>query len=212
MRMWSLTTCNSGSIVRSRLLSRRRARDQRIPESRPGFSLLEIMIALSIAAALVAVVVVTAKSRLEDAEARALRQSLEAIRDGIGYFRRNVGGYPADLLQLARPPGAPGVSASDICQAALTAPELALWRGPYLAQDVTAAGIQVGMSRILNGLSRDPPNSTTVGDIVITVDSVEMEIADLVEEAVDGDPPDLAAGVVRYVPPTLTYRIRIREC
>ncbi len=185
---------------------------------RAGFTVVEVIVTLAIMAIALTTVVMTAKGRVEDAEAEALVSTLEAYRVATVNFREHVTGWPGYGRQLVYPPDAAvapvNVKDDDICEIGFLASDIAAWRGPYLAQRLDLNGLRVGNALINNKFLRDPAGNTIAGELVIAVSQVDDEIATLVDAAIDGKPANFATGAVRFIPATdsLTYRVRIGGC
>lgn len=184
-----------------------------------GFSLGEVLVAVTIIAVLTAVLVPSIMHRIKTANATALRDQLLNLNTAIYQFRQDVGKYPSALSQLTTP-----ITTSDqnSCYGATTSlfgsTEVSNWKGPYLSYPVSASGIQSADGAVINSsLTRSPLGTTTSqnGSIIISVDNVERDVAWKVDSLVDPPINNLGNGVSRHdaaVMGTLTYYIAVRGC
>lgn len=173
-------------------MKRRRARRG----SRPGFTMIEILVVLAVLAALAAVIGRNVASTTQSGRSAALAESLDALRRSIYAYRGDVRRYPTNLSQLSAQPQA---GALDLCGRNLPTAFRESWRGPYTAQTITASGIQVGDARIRDALeSAAPQGIETPGTLLIVVDDVDEAIAVSLERAYDGDDTTDAADVIRW--------------
>lgn len=185
---------------------------------RRGFSIVEIIVALLIMAAIAAVMVPAMKSRIDASEAAAIIDNLKQIRHASLAYRDNVGRYPKFLTQLQARPSAGAVGNTDICNVTLPQPAIDNWKGPYLAQRFTGTGLQVGGAIISNTLDRNtvpPTASQPEGFLKVSVNDVEQTIAQEVDRAFDplnAGIVDLVGGSITWANGLLTFWIAIRSC
>lgn len=190
-----------------------------------GFTFMEIVVALAIIAVLTAVIIPGLTLRLRSAQASSLIQDMRAVNTAIQQYRENVGRYPSNLNQLT----SSTVPQFDLCGAALPASLSALWRGPYLAQDVTN-GFVSGDANIKSPLIRSPsstaPTFTNLdGTLEIDIEKVDSLSAETIDAAFDGYTGSITrfdAGTVRWVPVagasgmgkigTIIYILPVRGC
>lgn len=194
---------------------------------RRGIALVEALVALAILALLAAVLIPTLKSQLDKSEVSAVVANLQAIREAVLAYRENVGFYPQELVQLATRPGVNDVTTNNSCGAETPDANIARWRGPYIAQSLTASGIPSGEVTIRNTLVRSPVDAT---DSNLPEGTLRVEVADAynsanhafvgdVERAFDGSSNDLSTGAIRWTPSeplgivgVLEFHIAIRGC
>lgn len=190
-----------------------------------GFTFTEIVVALAIIAVLTAVILPGLTLRLRAGQATSIIQDLRAINVAIQQYRENVGRYPGSLNQLA----SSTVPQIDLCGNTLPSNLSALWRGPYLAQDV-ANGFVSGDANIKLPLIRNPPTAGPTytsldGTLRIDIERVDSLSAETIESAFDGYTGSLTrfdGGTVRWAPVagasgmgkigTITYTMPIRGC
>lgn len=166
-----------------------------------GFTFTEIVVALAIVAILTAVVLPGVALRMRSAQAAAIIQDMRTLNSAISQYRENVGRYPKNLNQLA----SSTVPQFDLCGNSLPATLTALWRGPYVAQDL-ANGFVSGDALILLPISRDPattaPNSTILDGVMkIDITRVDSLSAEAIEAAFDG----YSASITRYTRGTIQW-------
>ncbi len=187
--------------------------------ARHAFTLVEIIVALLLMATLAAVLIPALTSRMNGGEAAAIIDDLKQIRIATVAYRDNVGRYPRKLAQLSQRPSV-AVGDTDLCNVG-TLPQASIdsWRGPYLAQRVTSAGLQVGSSTIRNDMDRDPTAPTAAnpeGFLRVAVDSVSETVATEVDRAFDpltvSGTADLGLGAVTWSASVLRFWIAIRGC
>lgn len=168
-----------------------------------GFTFTEIVVALAIIAVLTAVIIPGLTLRLRSAQASSLIQDMRAVNTAIQQYRENVGRYPSNLNQLT----SSTVPQFDLCGAALPASLSALWRGPYLAQDVTngfVSGDAIFKSPLVRSPSSTAPNFTNLdGTLEIDIEKVDSLSAETIDAAFDGytgSSTRFDGGTVRWVP------------
>lgn len=166
-----------------------------------GFTFPEIVVALAIIAILTAVVLPGVALRMRSAQAASIIQDMRTLNSAIGQYRDNVGRYPGNLNQLA----SSTVPQIDLCGNTLPATLSALWRGPYIAQDI-GNGFVSGDALILLPITRDPattaPNSTVLDGVMkIDITRVDSLSAEAIEAAFDG----YSASVTRYTRGTIQW-------
>lgn len=181
-----------------------------------GFTILEIIVALLIMAALAAVMVPSLKARMDAAEAAAIIDNLKQIRVASIAYRENVGRYPKYLTQLQARPSA-AVGDVDICDGFMPQSAIDRWNGPYLAQRFTSSGLQVGGATVLNDLKRNqaPTGVQPEGFLIVEVQTVDVVIAREVDRAFDplnAGIVDLTGGSVSWESGLLRFWVAIRSC
>src|SRR5437870_644141 len=127
---------------------------------RSGLTLVEIVVALVILAVVAAMLYPTAASQLRSGQSAALANQLDNLRQAIGNFDQNVQRFPSVLTQLTVSP----LSGNDACGTVIPGANIALWRGPYITQNITG-NMPIGDATIQNTLVRNP--ATGVGQPAI---------------------------------------------
>jgi prepilin-type N-terminal cleavage/methylation domain-containing protein len=176
---------------------------------RTGFTLLELLVVVVLAGALLAALVPAVLGRLRVGEQAAIMADFSAIRSAMLAFKQDVGVYPADLRELAV---APTAASRDICNRPLSSSATG-WNGPYLSREIPATGLPSGSGLIRIAVRRSPAGSSPSGTAFVDVDGVEGQIASEIERAVDGN-GDLTGGTVRWVAATrvLSFAIPVSRC
>ena len=162
---------------------------QRRPlRARLGFTLVEIVTAVIIVAALTAVTIPVFMQRSRAARADAIVSELENLRTSLLLFYNDVGRIPARLDYLYAMP----VSPFDVCAAAIPSLNSGRFRGPYVARPLyrlNPAGA-VNSYPLSTGDSVETILSSVtfngVKAIQISVYGPEKDIVDLVDTKVDG--------------------------
>lgn len=162
-----------------------------------GFSLLELMVALAIIVIMTAVIALETLPQLPSARAASLSKSLDALKQAAQNFQMNVGAYPGNLHQLVVPLGQLGTPL-DVCGGAIPQGGINGWRGPYLLQNVTSAGIPVGASTIASELSWIGAGAGGSAQLRIRVTEVDRAVAEVLEEHLDAPDFDFSAGNILW--------------
>lgn len=100
--------------------------------ARSGFTLAEVLVALTLIAILSSVIVPAVRGRLQDAYESAIVAEFDNLSSAIAAYRQDVGKYPPalDYLTALRAP------IVDRCGVALTAAAQANYRGPYVTREI----------------------------------------------------------------------------
>lgn len=160
--------------------------------ARRGFSMMEILVALAIIAALTAVLVPALAGKLRDSRTTAISQTLLGLSQGIAEFKRATTRYPGSLTLLTT---APTSESPDICGNILSTIPASLWRGPYSSREILSEGISMGDAVIQASLSRVVSGTS----IWLMIDSKDVENASAsdLEASLDGGAPDAGTGTIR---------------
>jgi prepilin-type N-terminal cleavage/methylation domain-containing protein len=168
-----------------------------------GFTMMEIVVALTIMAIMVAVIVPSLKARIDQAGIATLQTTLDNVLEGIRNYKTNVTRYPQRLQQLSIAPNS--LVPSDLCGTSIISGTPALstnWRGPYISMQIdtttsgssTPRGLSIGDYVANDLLVRSPTTSTTPGRVDVLVPSVIQADWLSLNDAVDGTSvPPLAA-------------------
>jgi prepilin-type N-terminal cleavage/methylation domain-containing protein len=175
-----------------------------------GFSMAEVLVTLAILAVLAALVIPQVTGQLQKGQSTALANQLTNLRTAIVSYRENVSRYPKALIQLTT---APVVGDVDLCGTALSASNRNAWRGPYLTQPVLVTGMPVADFIVRNNIVRNPATdaAVAVGQLLLTVKSVPIEVAADLEKQFDGDSV-YTTGNIQYAGDSLTFVMPIRNC
>lgn len=149
---------------------------------RAGFTVLEIVVALTMLVVMVAVIVPSMTNRIHQAQVSAMNTTLDALLTGIRNYKSNVTRYPQRLQQLSYIPTTN--RPFDICTPANNILGFASkWRGPYVSLQIDSTsptdplsprGLQIGDYVANDLLIRTPTGSTTPGRIDIQVPGVSQ--------------------------------------
>lgn len=173
-----------------------------------GFTLTEILVAVTIVGLLAVIVVPVVLGRLDDSRAEAIATEMTNLQTGLKLFNRDVGRYPSRLDYLNVLPGSGVV---DACGAAISAQNQAKFRGPYISRTIemiNLAGPPVNTRYILatgdsveSVLTRttitNPVSGAVQQVLQIRVFGPEQDITETVDKNVDGL-IDRLNGIVRY--------------
>jgi type II secretory pathway pseudopilin PulG len=187
----------------------------------------EIAVALVIIAIMVAVIVPSLTTRLNQAKITTLQTTLDNVLTGIRNYKTNVTRYPQRLQQLSFVPNS--FAPNDICGTSIVTSSS--WRGPYIslqidpttASNANPRGLPIGDYIANDLLVRSPTTSTTPGRIDVVVPGVIQTDWQSLNNAVDGvtgNVPPLAAngddtsGTVHWssTAATLYYGMVIAGC
>ena len=183
--------------------------------ARAAFTMVEILVALAIIAILAAILVPTVGSQLRQGKSTAVANQLSNLRSSIDAYRQNVVRFPLVLTVLTTLPGATAV---DACGTVVPAANRALWRGPYLNDNILG-DFPVGDATILNQLVRIPAaGAGAPGILEILAINVDSTVAADLEAQFDGTPIVAASyttGTIQWTAAgldTLKFLIPIRGC
>ena len=176
----------------------------------PGFTMMEILVALAIVAVLTAVLLPVLGSKMRDARTAAIAGTLQGLSQGIAEYKKAVTRYPRSLSLLTTPPTAASL---DACGNSST--PFQLWRGPYVSREMLATGTQMGDGAIQDQLRRVTAGSSTY--LMIDVTGVETKSANDLETMFDGTTAlPSTTGTIRTVvsgtTTDVTYSIPINGC
>lgn len=194
---------------------------------RGGFSVLEIVVSVSIVATLAVLIVSSVDALVDKVRMDLIEDTLREYEDAIEKFRAKVGSNPGKLSQL----GTPITTAdSDPC-ALYSSQNVAAWAGtppaggPYINQLLPNGPFKIGtFGMAQNVLTRDPPTQGGLQRfhfLSYTITGVTRDDAISINERIDGsadlDPasPNNLTGTVQWGNPdsqgfvTVTYRLII---
>lgn len=183
---------------------------------RRAFTLLEVVVAVTIIALLVAVVIMAAGGRLQDSRSAAAAQTLSSLSDAVLEYRADVRRYPKNLRYLTT---SPTIGVQDLCNQTVPQSFLNLWKGPYMTTVVLSSGLPLQEMLVSDTLELSPAGpytSSTNGAILIVTYDADSTIARELETRFDGD-DDWTGGTIRFThvangKGTLRYAIPVRGC
>lgn len=158
-----------------------------------GFTLIEILVALAIMAALTAILYPAVSGKVRDARTSAIAQSLQGYAQAISEFKKATTRYPGSLNLLTIAPV--GSTDKDICGNVLSTTPASLWRGPYMTRVMPPGGMPMGDAVILPALRR----ATSGTEIYLMVDltGVESSTTGDLEAQFDAGTQNFLTGTIR---------------
>jgi prepilin-type N-terminal cleavage/methylation domain-containing protein len=169
----------------------------RVMTQRRGLTLVEVVTAIVLVAALSAVVVPAVMQRVRSARAEADVAELENLRTAILLFYNDVGRVPKTVEYLYKIP----VSPVDVCNNAISGLNSGRFRGPYVARHIQSLGPPSNAYALATNdsidvnLSHVTINSQTA--IQIRMIGPEKDIAEAMDLKVDGA-SDQNSGIITY--------------
>jgi prepilin-type N-terminal cleavage/methylation domain-containing protein len=186
---------------------------------RPGFTLIEVLIAAAIIAALSAIVFPVVAEQVERRRVDSAVTTLKSLADAVTAFRVNVGMNPGRLVHLSGP-----ITSTDLnsCGAAYGTPAANSWAGPYYTKQLLSeTGLPLSednLGRLQNVFVRAPVGVSTPGSLAMQVTGIPLEKVTEIDAAVDGD-GGVTTGRVRWTTPvdanghvTMSYHVAINGC
>ena len=179
-----------------------------------GFTLLEIVVTLSVIGILAAVLTPQILSRTVMARSASLVSTLTGLQEAVNAHRGDVGRYPLSLTQLVV---APTSGVRDTCGRLIPGFAYGEWAGPYLDRSVAASGIEIAGSVVAPVLRREPAGYSDVGTLFIDAAGVDAEVARQIETTLDGT-VDYTSGNILWVEAgatgrgTLSLAVPVRGC
>jgi len=102
---------------------------------RRGFTLPEVLVTITLIAALAAVVVPAVASQLKKGDPSRVGNDFVAIRGAVEQFLSDVRRYPGGIQQLTAPITTSMSPLTSTAQGPYGTADVARWRGPYLSKD-----------------------------------------------------------------------------
>ena len=175
------------------------------PTIQNGFTLSEVLVTISLIAALGAVVVPAVAGQLKKGDPSRVGQDVAAIRGAVEQFLSDVRRYPAAIQQVTRPITTSQAPLSTTTQGNYGTADVARWKGPYLTKDSIGA-VATGFGWMFKpGFEVDTllPNGTASasGGQRYMVLKVAMPVNDSLSALqLDGqfDDGNLTTGAIRY--------------
>jgi prepilin-type N-terminal cleavage/methylation domain-containing protein len=109
-------------------------------QTKRGFSLAEILVAIAIIAVVGAIVIPSIGGQLRSGDESRVQQDLTTLRTGAEQFLADVRRYPNSVGQLVVKPA---TTESGLTGGVYTTAQTGRWRGPYLNKD-SASAIKTG--------------------------------------------------------------------
>lgn len=178
-----------------------------------GFTLIEVLVTLTLIAAIVAIIAPTLFSQLDQGDATQLRGDMQNIANGVKTFRVDVSPvFPGQVEHLAN---AITTSESNLGGTSYNDGQVNRWNGPYIeiqtsvSNDTDTVFTSGFGGQIINGLL-DEPNSTSTpggasGWVVLQVAGLSSSALTTMEEQFDSNATSSSAGRIRSRNDTLFY-------
>lgn len=150
-----------------------------------GFTLLEILVALTLIGLLVGALAPTVLNQLNRGEENRIIEDLRAIENGVKLFRIDVRRWPGDIEDLT---SSISTTENDFDSSAYPAGIVSRWDGTYLEGVALTDGDSISTGG--GGQIQDNFSSYTLGDdTYLSVEITNLTSATIaaVSEAVDGD-------------------------
>lgn len=164
-----------------------------------GFTLAEVLVALTLIALLAAVLLPTVAGQILKGDAGRVQQDLEGVRSAVDQFLADVHRYPGKYSDLSKLIVASSAAHVDINGAQYTSGLVNKWVGPYVAKDTISASVLTGYGgSIVNVFTK---NANTNGVNYVTINIVGITYADFarIDLQIDGT-ADSLKGVFRFRP------------
>jgi prepilin-type N-terminal cleavage/methylation domain-containing protein len=173
-----------------------------------GFTLAEVLTAVTIIGLLAVVMLPIVLGRLASARADAIVTEMQSLQDALQLFNRDVGRYPQRLDYLSVLP-TPAASVFDACGTAISAQNQAKFRGPYINREIVMINPGGGITKyplatgdsVESVLTRttitNPVTGGTQQVLQILVYGPEQDITQMIDSTVDGK-VDGGNGIVQY--------------
>lgn len=205
--------------LRSADASLRRPQTQACTACRAGFTVVEVIVATAIIAALSAVIFPVVAEQIERRRVDSAITTMKGLADAVTAFRVNVGMNPGRLVHLSSP-----ILNTDLnsCGSAYGTPAAAAWVGPYYTRRVLiASGLPLSednLGRVQDLLVRYPAPNSTAGSLAFEVTGMPLDKAVEFDAAVDGD-ENSGTGRVWWDPTpdanghtTMSYHVAVNGC
>lgn len=169
------TICRKRSIIR---------------KSPKGFSLLETLVALAIAALIGSIAIGSVSGYLDQQRVRETSATLKAINLAIGQFRSAIADYPGRLSHLSRKVSTADFTACNQLNPVRIAYPVAaaanwLTNGPFWDRSIPTTGLVLPIGTARDSMTRTS-NNTTAGFLNITVPEVDVTDARMLNSLMDG--------------------------
>jgi prepilin-type N-terminal cleavage/methylation domain-containing protein len=128
---------------------KRQAKPRADRSLRPGFTLSEVLVTITLLAVLASVVVPTIISQVRKGDPVRLGSDLKAIHSASEQFMTDVQKMPSTIGQLTTPITAAQVPLAGTAIATFSTNEIGRWRGPYLSKDAVGT-LSTGFGLTMN--------------------------------------------------------------
>jgi prepilin-type N-terminal cleavage/methylation domain-containing protein len=161
-----------------------------------GFTLAEVLVAITLIVALSAVLIPSIARHTSRAHAQRVAGDLQTVSDAIHYFYASVERLPANLGQLETQPATDGTAPALLPGTTIPADLARKWKGPYLRQRNLASPVPTGFgAAIASAIGTGTLNGVVYATLSVTgLKSSEFAAVDRILDGGDG----AAAGDFRY--------------
>src|SRR5690349_14335551 len=134
-RYSSLTQSQHDSLAVNSISLKSILMRHRTTERTRGFTLPEVLVTITLIAALAGVVVPAIAGQLKKGDPSLIGQDVAAIRSGVEQFLADVRRYPGAIQQVTAPITTSQSGLTTTMQGNYGAADVARWKGPYLTKD-----------------------------------------------------------------------------
>ncbi len=148
-----------------------------------GFTLAEILIALSLIAILAAVLLPTVAGQILKGDAGRVMQDLDAVRSGADQFLADVHRYPGKYSDLSTK-----ITnlKTDINGNTYSPGLVNKWSGPYVSKDTTNASIETGFGGFIQNGFMKVTNTNNVAYLTVVVTGIAQPDFARIDAQLDG--------------------------
>jgi prepilin-type N-terminal cleavage/methylation domain-containing protein len=173
-------------MAKSRVLSR----------SVRGFTLPELLVTITIMAALAAMLAPSLSRNIHRSQANRVVSDIQAVSEGIRSFYSNTDRWPARLEQLETAPATDGTAPSLVSGTFIPGELAEGWRGPYLRIKNLSDPVPTGFSAVISdSLTAESLGGSRYVTITVTnLASDQFATVDTIFDSGNGS----AAGTLRY--------------
>jgi len=174
-------------------------------QRRAAFTLPEVLVTITLIAALAAVVVPAVASQLKKGDPSRVGSDFTAIRGAVEQFLSDVRRYPASIQQLTAPITTSLSPLPTTAQGTYGTADVSRWRGPYLSKDSIGA-VSTGYGWIfkanfeVDSLAPNGVSSTAAGQryLVLKVIMPVNDSLSVLQLDAQFDDGNLSTGTIRY--------------
>ena len=184
-----------------------------------GFTLIEVVVATAIVAALTAVIFPVVAEQIERRRVESAIVTLKNLADAMTAFRVNVGMNPGRLVHLSSP-----ITGTDLnsCGGVYGTPAASAWAGPYYTKQLLVdTGLPLSednLGRVQNLFVRAPAAVSTPGTLALRITGIPLDKVTEIDAVLDGD-GGATTGRVRWITPAdanghvaMSYHVAINGC
>jgi prepilin-type N-terminal cleavage/methylation domain-containing protein len=170
-----------------------------------GFTLPEVLVTITLIAALAAAVVPAITNQLKKGDPSRIGQDVAAIRGGVEQFMTDVRRYPGAVQQVTAPIKNTQAGLTSTMQGNYGAADIARWKGPYLTKDSIGV-VKTGFGWVFKpGFEVDTLLPTGTASSAAGQRYMVLKVAMVVKDSLSAlqidshvDDGNLTTGMVRY--------------